>query len=317
MKTEKVGSHKARPTWDEWYSEAKKYASEYSNLLVPRDYQTPSGMKLGRWIERQRALYNGVRTIRGALYLDQIMRLNAIGMVWKLENRYSWAQWMFCARHYYRDHGDLLVPASCELDGSRLGDWVSIQRRKYANGELTETQVYDLEQLGMVWHIGNHKRDWMDWYKDACRYFEAHGDLLVPINYKTEAGNQLGRWIEVQRQRYQHRCRRTPLEKQQIEWLEKLRMVWDLNELRQNRWEQMYAWVTDYKNREGVLPLWPRNIQAPDGRSMSAWIDVQRTCLGKGKYDAAMVQRLKLLGITAPARAANRSKGTAGSAVGA
>lgn len=38
--------------------------------------------------------------------------------------------------------------------------------------------------------------DFEDWYEIAKKYYEEHGDLLVPRIYEDEEGHKLGRWIE-------------------------------------------------------------------------------------------------------------------------
>ena len=47
-------------TWEEWYECAKNYYSKFGDLLISRDFVTADGFRLGRWIERQRGMYNGV-----------------------------------------------------------------------------------------------------------------------------------------------------------------------------------------------------------------------------------------------------------------
>ena len=55
---------KKRRDWNDWLESAKSYHEEFGDLLVPSRYITPDGYKLGRWIERQRAIYNGNTKIR-------------------------------------------------------------------------------------------------------------------------------------------------------------------------------------------------------------------------------------------------------------
>lgn len=290
--------HRKRIEWEDWYAAAQQYHAEHGDLLVPRSYQTAGGLKLGRWIERQRALYNGVKSVKGGLYWDQIKRLNDLGMVWKLEYRYQWYEWIGFVRDYYFEYGDLMVPRNYKTPyGVNLGEWISKQRRHYADGMLNAEQTADLERYDMVWYLGNGQRDWMDWYKDCVDYYAEHGDLRVPVAYVTKGGQKLGSWVALQRERSLGKGTHTPLADAQREKLDALQMVWSLDSVRDAEWEQMYQWVADYKAQNGKLPLWPRGMKAPDGRSMNAWITVQRTNLGKGRYDKNRAERLALLGI--------------------
>ena len=64
--------------------------------------------------------------------------------------------------------------------------------------------------------------------KEAKRYFEAHGDLRVPVNYVSPEGYALGKWVK--RQRY---TRLNPeksgavLTEERIAKLDEIGMRWD------------------------------------------------------------------------------------------
>ena len=45
-------------TFNNWYTLALNYYKENGNLLVPRNYITPTGQKLGYWIANQRKAYH-------------------------------------------------------------------------------------------------------------------------------------------------------------------------------------------------------------------------------------------------------------------
>ena len=52
--------------------------------LAPK-YVSPSGIRLGAWVENQRAYY-----LKGELSDDKIRRLEAIGMLWEGRNDHQW-----------------------------------------------------------------------------------------------------------------------------------------------------------------------------------------------------------------------------------
>ena len=191
-----------RRDWEEWYADAREYFEQHGNILIQRDYVTADGYKLGRWIERQRAAYNNAPYIK--IYLDewQIRLLEKIGMVWKLEDRHAWDEWIERAEEYRASCGDLLVPKDYVThDGYTLGEWIAYRRKEYHDGLLTEKEIGSLDACGMVWKISNRK-SWEESYEVAKNYFEEHGDLMVPHGYKTEDGYGLGSWIENQRSKY-------------------------------------------------------------------------------------------------------------------
>ena len=74
-------------------------------------------------------------------------------------------------------------------------------------------------------------------------------------------------------------------------------MVWDPLALRADAWEQMYAWVLAYRNENAKLPLWPRDLKAPDGRSVSGWIRAQRQGLARGRIPPERAAKLNAIGI--------------------
>ena len=66
-------------------------------------------------------------------------------------------------------------------------------------GKLSDDQIMRLERIGMYWGNRND-RQWNEGYQEAKRYFEAHGDLKVPVDYVSPGGYALGKWVK--RQRY-------------------------------------------------------------------------------------------------------------------
>ena len=71
-------------------------------------------------------------------------------------------------------------------------------------------------------------RQWNQGYQEAKRYFEAHGDLRVPVNYVSPEGYALGKWVK--RQRY---TRLNPeksgavLTEERIAKLDAIVMIWN------------------------------------------------------------------------------------------
>lgn len=285
-----------RLEWEQWLSLAVEYSHCNGDLLVPRSYVTSDGYRLGRWIERQRAMYNGV--ISSTLSEERIVALEAYGMVWKLEYRNPWDCWMEQVKLYRAEHGDLSVPKDYEMGVYRLGNWIAEQRKKYDKGLLTEEQIAALETCGMIWREGE-RRPWKDWYQDAVEYYNTFGNLLVPVAYVTKQGRPLGQWIAIQREKKTETSNRVSLTREQSELLDRIGMVWNLQDIRDDRWNRMYQWVSEYKAQNGKLPLWPRNLKTPDGRSMPYWIGVQRTRLSKRKCTKKQAKRLAALGIYA------------------
>ena len=283
--------------WEEWYLLAVRYAEEHGDLLVPKDYVCPSGERLGRWIERQRGKYNRVPSVSGGLSARQTEALDRIGMVWKLEYRRSWEDWLDALDRYAAAHGDADVPHAYEQDGFGLGDWLAKQRLRRAAGELDGDQIADLESRGVRWSLRTRPRAWEDWFAQAEAYYRAHGNLLVGLDEVTPDGGRLGYWIYRQRDIYMGRKQGLRLTQDQIDRLNRIGMVWEPLAARGDAWDRMYLWVARYARDHRRLPLWPPDLRAPDGRSAAGWIRTQRQSLADGRVSPERAERLARLGI--------------------
>ena len=92
---------------------------------------------------------------------------------------------------------------------------------------IYKQQIARLDSISMVWGNRND-RQWNQGYQEAKRYFEAHGDLRVPVNYVSPEGYALGKWVK--RQRY---TRQNPekscgaLTEERMERLDAIGMIWN------------------------------------------------------------------------------------------
>ena len=107
-----------------------------------------------------------------------------------------------------------------------------MQRKAYRAGSLEDDERAQLEALGVCWSI-QKRFSWQDWYALACEYYTVNGNLKVPLEYRTDTGRKLGRWICAQRDRYyntedewKRRHGKKPLDDWQIDQMTKIGMVW-------------------------------------------------------------------------------------------
>ena len=108
------------------YEAAIRFYETHGHLRVTARYETPEGLKLGRWITNIRQKYHASSS--GALTEEQIRQMEAIGMVWD-ENEAQWQHHFGCAAEYYDIHGNLDVPISYMTeDGFALGRWLTQMR---------------------------------------------------------------------------------------------------------------------------------------------------------------------------------------------
>lgn len=202
--------------WEKNYQEAKAYYIAHGNLLVPRQYVSENGIKLGNWIAHLRTTKRGVG--RGTITEEQIQRLNLIGMAWDTDEE-RWQIGLQASREYFRKTRHLQVPVDyVTADGFALGKWIRLKRRQYKGGSLSVSQIHSLECIGMVWDV--FAEQWMKMYEAAEQFFLENGNLEVPSRYCTESELNLGTWIV--------KCRRErdSLSFERIAMLDRIGMRW-------------------------------------------------------------------------------------------
>ena len=287
-------------TWEQYFTAAREYAAEYGNLKVPKRYKTPSGLSLGYWIGVQRSVYAGNRS--GTLTPGQIERLNSIGMVWENQLESAWENGFEHAKAYYEEFGDLLVPARYKAsDGFALGNWIYNLRQRRANGEhasiLNRERIARLDAIGMVWDAPS-----LQWEKNYCRameYYNEHGNLIVPVDYKSPDGFALGNWIRALRQAREGKFNRKPLSQEQIARLDSIGMYW--GNCKDNQWMQGYLAAEQYFKIHGDLNV-PPTYQNSEGLALGKWVARQRYAYlqppESGKHlDADRVKMLERIGM--------------------
>lgn len=132
-----------------------------------------------------------------------------------------------------------------------------------------------------------------DWYEIAKKYYNEHGDLVVPSKYVDSDGHPLGRWIANIRSCYKNPKRGTPVTVEQTKRLEKIGMVWSapgnptLNE-----------WLLQcdlYYKAHGNL-LVPPSYKA-NGYNLGNWIGMQRRGYKKGTLSQEKIDMLEKYGM--------------------
>lgn len=288
--------------WEEYYQAAVCYKEEHGDLLVPQRYVTEDGKCLGRWLTTQRRIHSGSKA--GVLTGEQEMRLEALGIVWDDLRRFSWESCYREAEAYYRAHGDLQVPQDYVTgDGCRLGQWLANMRTRYR--ELREEdrtgatleQIQRLESIGMEWNTFDAR--WEIYFAAARRYFQEHGDLLVPREYLTEDGLRLGVWISNQRSKRKNTIPGR-LTREQIQQLDEIGMVWD--GLMDRQWMQYYNAARNYYEHNGNLQI-SKRYETQDGLKLGIWLVNQRQYYrqnnaGKRKISAERIKMLSDIGMT-------------------
>lgn len=113
---------------------------------------------------------------------------------------------------------------------------------------------------------------WDQYYVSACRYYEQHGDLMVPKRYVDEDGLCLGNWVQRQRMIYK-KGQSSKLTQEQIGQLERIGMVWkDRLEL---AWDNGFVHAQQFYAREGHLRMKDGYV-CEDGYRLGNWLNMLR-----------------------------------------
>lgn len=280
--------------WEMNFAGALAFYRKNGHLDIPSDYCTPDGLKIGTWIRRQRSLRSGKIKTGVSPTEEQIARLDEIGMVWKNQYETAWDTGYLAALDYYRSHGDLCVPTSYVTpDGYKLGAWISDRREK---GKENHSVIHrkKLDEIGMVWTKAD---SWEIRYALAKQYYEEHGNLNVPPQYKAD-GVWLAKWLNEQRQVYIGNRSKKALTEDQIKRLEQIGMIWDdRNRIASDEaWQQKFRGVQAFYLEHGHLDI-PDDYAGGNGKSLSLWLKRQRKYKATAKLSEEQIALLESIGV--------------------
>lgn len=124
----------------------------------------------------------------------------------------TWEDYYELAKAYYEHYGNLYISDKFKTNDGfthdengiiNLGNWIYRQRKNFFL--LSEDRQQLLKSINFS--LNPSDDEWQNKYEYAKAYFEYHGNLLVPISFKTNDGFtydengviNLGRWISNQR----------------------------------------------------------------------------------------------------------------------
>jgi len=200
----------------------------------------------------------------------------------------SWYKMYEYAKIYYEHHGNLEIPKGFKTNNGwerdetgkiNLGDWISHQRQ---NTNPNSERGKLLLAIKMRFEKIKNILSWEEMYEYAKIYYEHHGNLKVPVSFKTnngwerdEAGKiNLGDWINNQRRRVSPNSERGKL-------LLTIKMCFETK--KNLTWEEMYKYAKIYYEHHGNLKV-PQIFktnngweQADDGKvNLGTWISRQK-----------------------------------------
>jgi superfamily II DNA or RNA helicase len=175
----------------------------------------------------------------------------------------SWEFWFGLLEKYEEENGDCLVPALfTDENGFRLGGWVNSQRTRASR--LSIEQIERLEELGFVWDQLEH--NWEVGFNALLQYKKFNGDCLVPQDFVSNNGFNLGGWVTTQRANV------ASLLPERKRRLSGLGFVWDIKTI---QWEAGFEELKLYKKENGNL-LVPTDYITKSDYRLGGWVHTQR-----------------------------------------
>ncbi|GMI14727.1 hypothetical protein TrLO_g12523 [Triparma laevis f. longispina] len=268
-------------SWDLKYGMLKRYYEVNGDCLVPWEFETIEGVKLGSWVRGQRKAYN-----KGKLSADRVAMLDEIGFVWD-PLAAVWEENFQVLTNFKNVEGDCLVPRRFKtVEGINIGSWVQSQRAEKKKGKLSADRVEKLDKIGFVWDpLGV---EWEENFQALTEYKKAEGDCLVPQRFEMVEGAKLGAWVRNLRKAYNN----DRLSEDRVAMLEELGFVWDQLEL---AWERNFQALMNYKKEEGDC-LVPARFKTVEGVRLGRWVSNQRNTYKNGQVPADRVAKLEEAG---------------------
>jgi superfamily II DNA or RNA helicase len=272
-------------SWEEYYGAAITYRQTHGDVHIPWTYIDSTGLTLGRWIHKQRSLHSS-----GELLPDRRRRLDDLGISWAPKAE-AWVRNLDAARAYFKEHGHLRVPqehvVALGADQVDLGTFVRMVRM--GSIHLDPQRTAALDELGMVWNVAEDS--WQRYFAAARAYRETHGDLLVRVDFVTDEkpALALGRWL------VEMRRKRDRLPPERIIKLDKLGMVWNVNEF---MWQRSFAVAQEYfRHHKNLCVAVAYETDGPYPFRLGAWLDKQRAHHRKGKLSLERFSALNEMGM--------------------
>lgn len=135
----------------------------------------------------------------------------------------------------------------------------------------------------------NPKDDFDTWYKIAKDYYNEHGNLLVPHNYKDKDGKPLGIWLSSIRIKYNSKTLR--ISHQKVDKLNQIGMIWNVLDYKWNaKYEEVKKFYAEYHDLN-LLPLY----KGEEGQKLLSWIKSQRSIYYSNKEGLKYTEKITKL----------------------
>ena len=267
--------------WKFGIAQLKIFFAQRGHAGVPVNFTTAKGFKLGSWVEHKRR-----PLILSKLSKEKIAELDALDFVWNPEE----AAFELGIKHlsaFIEKEGHSRVPQNFKTsDGFNLGSWVGVKRRSKKRGTLPSYQKHKLNLLNFFWEVFDEQ--WIIGLAHLQNFLGVKGHALVPKNFKTPDGFNLGQWTAIQRRSN----KKGSLSTKQIIELEKLGFIW---EVKAYHWSQAHNYLQQFIKEEGHSNV-PDKFITKDGFNLGYWVANIRKSKNRGTLKNELIMSLEKMG---------------------
>ena len=179
----------------------------------------------------------------------------------------------------------------------------SAVQRLYQNGEGNRIVADHFEVIEQVKDCrilferleGSLSSTWDHYFAQARIYYAEHGNLNVPLRYKTPGGLSLGEWVQTQRRLRRGKLQFGSLSQQQIDKLDSLEMIWETRS--EVAWKRGLEAANRYYQQHGNLHT-PPKYQDDSGFALANWLNNTRGRYRSGGLTQSQVDALEAMGMT-------------------
>jgi hypothetical protein len=245
-------------SWDHWFGLLMRFKEREGHCLVPR-FHDEGQFKLGAWVAEQRTNYR-----KDNLSVDRKRRLDDLGFVWNTHAN-AWQEGFAALTAFIAREGHCSPPQRYKEEKFSLGRWVHTQRRERISNRLSAERQLQLDKIGFVWNP--LEEAWEEGFT-LLRSFKEREGHCDPSPRLEENGFKLGQWVRNQR------AERWSMPDERRRRLDEIGFVWTLNE---DAWQQGFAALSAFKNREGHCSV--PNSHIENGYPLGRWVGTQRLTL--------------------------------------
>jgi superfamily II DNA or RNA helicase len=200
--------------WENGFSKLLKFKEAEGHCRVPTGHKL-DGYKLGSWVSEQRKRQGSISSARK-------QRLDDLGFMWDALAE-AWEEGFKKLLQFKVVETHCRVPKYLKVQGFRLGQWVSVQRKMQY--DMCSNRKQRLDDIGFVWDP--YTEAWENGFSKLLKFKEAKGHCRVPSKVKLD-GLALGSWVRTQRQM------KNELHPERRQRLDDIDFIWDASKGKSN-----------------------------------------------------------------------------------